>query len=131
MDQYSLVARIYIATLISCRKHKVDKKRGEDAEKWNACGKITKENCVGRLGRKSLLGKLSTQTTQEICKFFSESSDRQTMGKVTSISINVCHHHANATIYESNLGRQQISRNKLVNFAFDTCQSLAKHQSSY
>ena len=28
-------------------------------------------------------------------------------GKVASVSINVCH-HANTTIYESNLGRQQI-----------------------
>ena len=59
--------------ILSCQKYKVvEKKSGENAEKWNACGKITKENCVGRLGRKSLLGKLSTQTTQKICKIFLE-----------------------------------------------------------
>ena len=60
MDQYSLVAGIYIAPLISFHSFPSEiQKNDGDAEKWNVWGKITKENCVGRLRRKSLLDKLS------------------------------------------------------------------------
>ena len=101
MDQYSLVAQIYIATLISFPVENTKLSREKRWKWWKMeCLQEKNKRKLRRPARqKKPIGETLHPNNSENLQIF--------LGKVESISINVCH-HANTTIYESNLGRQQI-----------------------